>query len=69
MLINKGADLNKQNYEGATALTYAIDHGHLAIAQLLLEKGALTNTKDAKGKTPQDHAEAQENDAFKGLFN
>ena len=65
---DQGAEKDKQNYEGSTALTYAIDFGHFKIAELLVARGADIQTKDAKGRTPKNHAEASENDAFLSLF-
>ncbi len=52
----------------APALTFAATFGHIEIAELLLKNGALTNLKDARGKTSLDHAVIQENEAMVELL-
>ena len=44
--LEKGADVNAKTRYGATALTFAADKGHLAVAKLLVEKGADLNVQD-----------------------
>jgi ankyrin repeat protein len=52
VLLNGGADANKANADGATALREAARHGNIAGAQLLLERGAEVNRRDKTGSTP-----------------
>lgn len=67
-LIDKGADVNQRNSQGATALTFAATFGHLEIAEMLLEKGADVFVPDSRGKTPLDHAILQENEEMVELL-
>jgi ankyrin repeat protein len=60
-LIDAGAEVNQRNNNGATALTFAATFGHIAIAEMLLQKGANVHVPDARGKSPLDHARMQEN--------
>ena len=49
---------------GETALHEAARHAHVDTAQWLIEKGANVNAKDAKGRTPLDHAKTVEMEAL-----
>jgi serine/threonine-protein phosphatase 6 regulatory ankyrin repeat subunit B len=40
LLLGNGAYINAQNKEGWTALDFALQNGHNAVAQLLIKKGA-----------------------------
>src|SRR6056297_1774117 len=56
-LIEQGAELNKQDNDGFTALHYAAKEGHLEVVKLLVEKGAdlevyPDESKFYKGETP-----------------
>jgi hypothetical protein len=44
--LEKGADVNAKTRYGATALTFAADKGHLAVAKFLVEKGADLDVQD-----------------------
>ncbi len=50
-LIGKGADLNKVDQDGMTALMYASFNGHTKIVRLLLDEGAEVGIRDAMGRT------------------
>ncbi len=52
MLLDKGADPNRADNNGATPLLIACQEGHLAIAKKLLDKGADPNKADNNGATP-----------------
>ena len=68
-LIEAGASLNKQNMQGATALTFATSFNHLQIVELLLRSGANAALPDLRGKIPLDHARVQENWEMFDLIN
>ena len=57
-LLDHGADVNAGDQRGYTALHRASVLGHLAVAQLLLDRGAAPNP-DAEGHTPRSLAEGQ----------
>lgn len=50
-LIRLGADVNKPNLNGVTALMYAAENGHLNIVKILLDKGAEPNKIPDNGVT------------------
>lgn len=56
LLLNKGIDINEQNYKGETALMYAIWQGNFGAVKLLLEKGANLELCDYERKTSIMHA-------------
>ncbi len=51
LLINKGADLNRKDDHGNTALMWACEEYYTEIAELLIEKGADLNIKYDHGNT------------------
>jgi ankyrin repeat protein len=51
LLIAKGADVNHQDDDGATALIYAARNGDTEAVSVLLRNGALVNLADNDGKT------------------
>jgi ankyrin repeat protein len=63
-LIEQGADVNYKRparhtpdrTRGQTPLWWAANHGHLALARMLLERGADVNTPDHHGGTPLTQA-------------
>ena len=61
ILVDKGANVNQVNYNGASTLIFAATFGQLQIAELLLAKNADKSLKDRSGKTALDHAKIQEN--------
>jgi hypothetical protein len=52
LLIDKGADVDKQDNDGRTALYVASERGHLDVARLLIDKGADVDKKDNGGFAP-----------------
>ena len=54
--LDKGADVNAKNDDGATPLHHAAEKGHKEIVELLINKGADVNAKNVDGKTPLDAA-------------
>ncbi|UII56151.1 M48 family metallopeptidase [Cytobacillus spongiae] len=51
-LIDEGADLEEKDFEGSTALQYAVIWGDVETVELLLQNGADVNTQDSWGSTP-----------------
>jgi ankyrin repeat protein len=52
-LLDEGVDVNSKYRYGATALSYAADHGRLDVVKVLLARGADVNVKDTfYGATP-----------------
>ena len=51
MLIEKGIDINAQDYDGWTALMYASDKLNKDIVSILIKNGADINIKDNSGWT------------------
>ncbi len=62
-LIENGADLNKMSNK-KTPLMYAAKYGRLAIAELLIQKGADKEILSPKGKTALDYAHKYEQAAL-----
>src|SRR5687767_8908260 len=50
-LLQRGADVARQDYLFGTALHFAASQGHVAIARLLIEWGANPDTPDRYGRT------------------
>jgi ankyrin repeat protein len=50
-LILQGADINQRDYEGRTALMFAVVNGHYETMQVLLERGAEVNARSNQGGT------------------
>lgn len=48
LLLNAGAEVNVVNVDGMSPLHYAVEHDHVDIANLLLEKNAMITTKIAQ---------------------
>lgn len=67
-LVEKGANIHVLNYNQASALTFCATFNRLALARLLLEKGARMDIKDTFGQTPLDYAEGQDNDSIVTLL-
>ena len=51
LLIEKGAEVNRTDKAGVTALMAASEQGHGEIVKLLIEKGAEVNRTDEAGET------------------
>ena len=69
ILIENGAEVNAQNYNGATALIYASTFGHTEIVKYLLANNADKNLTDNRGNTALKHAVMQGNTAVIALLN
>jgi Ankyrin repeat. len=59
LLLRRGADLNRVDPNGETALTLAIGRGHLETVARLILLGADVNQPDGQGRMPLDLALAQ----------
>lgn len=68
LLTKHNADVNQQNFNGATALVFAATFGQKEIAEHLLAHGADKSIKDNTGKTPLDYATFQENAALMDIL-
>ena len=51
LLLQHGAEINKQNSKGLTTLMFAADYGHERVVELLLQHGAEINKRDSEGFT------------------
>ena len=56
LLLDGGADPNKANRHGRTALHLAARGGHTSIVKTLIDGGALVNYTDEHGQTPLHRA-------------
>lgn len=56
VLVEHGANINPQDFDGWTALHYASFKNNLDVARYLIEKGAEISTKSNSGYTPRDLA-------------
>jgi cytohesin len=54
LLLDKGADVNRADLAGVTALHVAARQGNLDLIQLLVDRGAKLDRKDEYDKTPLD---------------
>jgi ankyrin repeat protein len=50
-LLSKGADVNKTDEDGRTAIMYAAYNGHTGLVNILLENKAFLDIKDVAGRT------------------
>lgn len=51
-LLDSNVDLEGTDYNGITALMYAVELGNIAMAKKLIEKGSSIECKDSFGNTP-----------------
>lgn len=61
MFFSPGANVEHEDTDGMTALTWASMRGRMQAAQCLLDHGALINCADKTGRSPLDLAAAQGN--------
>ncbi|KAA3454874.1 acyl-CoA-binding domain-containing protein 1-like [Gossypium australe] len=54
--IESGVSVHLQDSEGRTPMHWAVDRGHLKIAEALLSRNANVNAKDNEGQTPLHYA-------------
>ena len=67
-LVDKGADVNVREADGATPLSWAIHHDDLAIAHLLVRAGADPNAANYYGVTPLSLACTNRNEELVALL-
>ncbi|MBN1185165.1 MAG: ankyrin repeat domain-containing protein [Bacteroidales bacterium] len=68
LLVNNGADINRQSYDGSTSLIIATQEGHIEIVKYLLENNADITLKTSNGKTAFDFAKENEKKEITKLF-
>ncbi|EHK97281.1 putative ankyrin repeat protein [Glarea lozoyensis 74030] len=56
LLIEKGANIKAQGWDGSTAISTAVIKGHTAIVELLLDLGEDVNARDRNGTSLIQHA-------------
>lgn len=70
LLIEKGANLEKKNNEGATALGLAASQGNMEKCRLLIKSGATLEIRDNMGMTPLSRAvDARQIETVRYLIN
>lgn len=57
-LLQRGQDVNATDGNGDTALVYALEHGHIEMADFLYAKGASLDLADRRGRTLRTKLEA-----------
>jgi len=57
LLLDHGADVNAKAQSQWTALHFASSCGHVEIAQVLVQRGALVHVQNAEGRTPSQLAQ------------
>jgi ankyrin repeat protein len=62
--IENGIPVNARDSEGRTPLHWAIDRGHLNVAEALVDKNADVNAKDNEGQTSLHYAVVCEREAL-----
>lgn len=56
LLLDRGAEINRSDREGKTALMKAVMNGHEEMARFLFERGADLTARDRTGRTALDYA-------------
>jgi hypothetical protein len=68
LLATRGADLNRTDSQGHTALHYAAERGHHTVVKFLLDAGADPSRRDASGYTAADAASNAIDPIFAQLY-
>ena len=68
ILLNRGAQVNKRDNRGWTALTISAQRGHLGVVELLLAAGANRHLQAKDGKTAYAVARQSKHDAISKLL-
>jgi ankyrin repeat protein len=69
LLLGKGAELETNDKNGQTPLSWAAENGREAVVKLLLAKGGIDlNSKDGYGQTPLLHAAGKGHEAVVKLL-
>jgi ankyrin repeat protein len=68
LLVEAGADVNKQDNEGWSSLFYAVVKKNIQITEYLLDNGAQKDLSDIGGMTPYDYAVKKSSPALIGLL-
>jgi ankyrin repeat protein len=63
LLIRHGADVNRADAGGSTALHFAVLNRNPELIRMLLAGGAKKNVKDSQGYTPLDLAKSWDDEA------
>ena len=61
LLIERGADVNHRNRDGATVLMWAAGQGHVDMVKLLLDRGADVHMENKTGMTAIDYSDRSGN--------
>jgi ankyrin repeat protein len=64
-LLDQGADKDKADNDGNTALHLAAENGHFEVANVLLSWGAKLDLCNNQGQTPSDIARAHDHEAVR----
>ncbi|KAI3735430.1 hypothetical protein L6452_14927 [Arctium lappa] len=66
--VQAGVSVDTKDSEGRTPLHWAVDRGHIDVAELLLDKNADVNLKDNEGQTALHYAAVCEREAIGELL-
>nr|XP_043608427.1 acyl-CoA-binding domain-containing protein 1-like [Erigeron canadensis] len=66
--VQAGVSVDAKDSEGRTPLHWAVDRGHIDVAELLLSRNADVNLQDNEGQTPLHYAAVCEREAIAELL-